>query len=255
MKLSLIVPCYNEEKNIQKGVLDRIANYVQGHKYFTEVLIVDDGSTDSTKQIIKKEYLPKFKFLRLIENEHEGKARAVIEGIKQSKEEFVMFSDIDLATPLEEAEKLIEQAEKGFEVIIGSRSTAREGAPFLRKLMAVGFIMVRNVGLGLRNIRDTQCGFKMFKREVAIEIIDRMHIFDKHKLVTGSSVSAAFDLEFIFLASKMKKKIKEVPVIWRHVETKNVTFMKDTIETLRDIAKIMYLNLRGAYSTSDVKTQ
>ncbi len=248
MKISLIVPCYNEERNIQKGVLDRIANYVQDHKHFTEVVIVDDGSTDSTKDIIKKEYLPKFKFFRLVENNHEGKARAVIEGVKQSKEQFVMFTDIDLATPLEESEKLIIQAEKGFDIVIGSRNSTREGAPLLRKVMAVGFIVIRNLALGLRNIRDTQCGFKLFKREVALAIIDRLKLFDKHKTVTGSSVSAAFDLEFLFLASKMKKKIMEVPVIWRHVETKNVTFIHDALETLRGIAVIMYHNLRGDYN-------
>ncbi len=248
MKISLVIPCYNEEKNIQKGVLDRIANYVQGHKHFTEVLIVDDGSTDSTREIIKKEYLPKFKFFRLVENDHEGKARAVIEGIKRSKEQFVMFSDIDLATPLEESEKLIEQAEKGFDIVIGSRNSTREGAPILRKVMAVGFIVVRNLALGLRNIRDTQCGFKLFKRDVALAIIGRMRLFDKKKTVVGSSVSAAFDLEFIFLAAKMKKKIMEVPVIWRHVETKNVAFIHDVLETLRGIAIIMYHNLRGDYN-------
>ncbi|MBP6044765.1 MAG: glycosyltransferase [Microgenomates group bacterium] len=248
MKISLIIPCYNEEKNIQKGVLDRIANYVQDHKHFTEVVIVDDGSTDSTKEIIKKEYLPKFKFFRLVENNHEGKARAVIEGIRQSKEPFVMFTDIDLATPLEESEKLIAQAEKGFDIVIGSRNSTREGAPILRKVMAVGFIVIRNLALGLHKIRDTQCGFKLFNRDVALAIIDCIRLFDRQKTVTGSSVSAAFDLEFLFLASKMKKRIMEVPVIWRHVETKNVTFFHDVLETLRGIAVIMYHNVRGDYN-------
>src|SRR5687768_7995844 len=125
MKISLVIPCYNEEANIQKGVLDRIGNFVKDHPAFTEVLIVDDGSSDSSRDLIKKNYLPKFKQMKLIENNHRGKAYAVIEGIKGAKEEYVMFSDIDLATPLEESEKLIEEAEAGSPIIIGSRSSTR----------------------------------------------------------------------------------------------------------------------------------
>ncbi len=248
MKISLIIPCYNEETNIQKGVLDRIANFVTDSSNFTEVLIVDDGSSDRSRELIKKNYLPKFKQFKLIENNHQGKAYAVIEGIKKAKEEYVMFSDIDLATPLEESEKLIEQAKKNSEIVIGSRSTTRAGAPVLRKVMAVGFIVVRNIALGLRDIRDTQCGFKLFKRDAALTIINRMKLFERTEDVKGSSVSAAFDLEFLFLANKMGYKIKEVPVTWRHVETKNVSFIHDTLETLRDIVKIMYNNLTGRYN-------
>lgn len=248
MKISLIIPCYNEETNIQKGVLDRIANYVVANPSFTEVLIVDDGSTDSSKELIKKNYLPKFKQLKLIENNHRGKAYSVIEGIKQAKEPFVMFSDIDLATPLEESSKLIDEVENDFDIVIGSRSTTRKGAPVLRKVMAVGFIVIRNMVLGLKNIRDTQCGFKLFKTDVALKVIERMKLFDRKNEVKGSSVSAAFDLEFLFLANKMGNTIKEVPVTWRHVETKNVTFIHDVLETLRDIAKIKWNDLTAKYN-------
>ncbi len=248
MKISLIIPCYNEEANIQKGVLDRIANFVMAHPIFTEVLIVDDGSTDSTKNLIKRDYLSKFKQLKLIENNHRGKAYAVITGIKNAKEQYVVFSDIDLATPLEESSKLIDEIKNGYDIVIGSRSTTRKGAPILRKIMAVGFIVIRNMVLGLKKIRDTQCGFKLFKTDVAMDVIQRMKLFDRKDEVKGSSVSAAFDLEFLFLANKIGNKIKEVPVTWRHVETKNVTFIHDVLETLRDIAKIKWNDLTGKYN-------
>jgi len=234
LTISLIIPCYNEETNIQKGVLDKIGNYTQNNTFFKEVLIIDDGSSDNSKKIIR-------------ENKHQGKAFAIIKGIKASKANWVMFSDIDLATPLEESEKLIAFAQKNIPIIIGSRNSQRAGAPFLRKIMAVGFIFIRNLILNLKRIKDTQCGFKLFKKSAALKIIDRLKVFHNHRQARGSSVTAGFDLEFLFLASKLNYQIVEVPVSWRHVETKNVSFLKDTLETLKDIAYIKYFDLTKKY--------
>ena len=161
MNISLVVPCYSEEANLQKGVLDKIGNFTRDDSRFAEVIFVDDGSIDSSRHIIKEKYLGKFPKLRLIENEHQGKAYAIITGICKAKGDFVLFSDVDLATPIEEAEKLIKEAQNGYPIVIGSRNTHRKGAPFLRKLMAVGFIIVRDILIGLSGIRDTQCGFKL----------------------------------------------------------------------------------------------
>jgi glycosyltransferase involved in cell wall biosynthesis len=247
MNISLIIPCYNEETNIQKGVLDKIGNFVKENDLFSEVVIVDDGSTDQSKKIIKDVYLSKFSKFKLVENNHQGKAYAIITGIKQAKADHVMFSDIDLATPIEEADKLISEAKKGNEIVIGSRSRNRTGAPILRRVMAVGFIFIRDVLINLRGIRDTQCGFKLFDKERALNIIEKLDVYGKQKAVQGSSVSAGFDLEFLFLASKMGLSIKEVPVTWRHVETKNVNFLRDSVETLGDIVKIKLLDLQGKY--------
>lgn len=249
MTISLIIPCYNEELNIQKGVLDKIGNFVKDNEKFVEVLIVDDGSTDESKQIIRDRYLPHFKKFKLIENNHQGKAFAVITGIKKAKGDYVLFSDIDLATPIEEAVKLIAESEKGNDIVIGSRSSDRKGAPILRRVMAIGFIYIRDFCIGLSGIRDTQCGFKLFKKDKALAVISKLNVFKEGHTVNGSSVSAGFDLEFLFLASKMGYKIKEVPVSWRHVETKNVNFMKDSVETLGDIMRIKVLDLKGKYNT------
>lgn len=246
MKISLIIPCYNEELNIQKGVLDKIGNYTKGDDRFNEILIVDDGSTDKSKKIIKERYLKIFPKFKLIENPHQGKAFTLITGIKKSTSQWVMFSDIDLATPIEEAEKLLKYTDY-FQIIIGSRNSTREGAPLIRKLMAKGFILIRNFLIGLKGIKDTQCGFKLFEKNSALKIIDNLKVFNHKKNIKGSSVSAGFDLEFLFLAVKYKYKIKEVPVIWKHVETKNVNFLKDSIETLIDIFKIKFYSLKGKY--------
>jgi len=248
LTISLVIPCYNEEVNIQKGVLDKIGNYTDNNKLFGEVIIVDDGSLDNTKKIIQTRYLPKFAKFRLIANPHQGKAYAVITGIKEAHGQYVMFSDIDLATPLEESDRLISQINHGYQIIIGSRNDKRDDAPLLRKIMAIGFIYIRNIFIGLKGIKDTQCGFKLFKKEAALQIIENLRVFKHRHKIRGSSVSAGFDLEFLFLAFKFGYKTKEVPVTWRHVETKNVNFFKDSIETLKDIFKIKYNDLKGQYT-------
>lgn len=247
MKISLVVPCYNEEANIQKGVLDKIGNFVLNDERFSEVIIVDDGSTDSSKEVIKNKYLKTYKKFSLIENSHQGKAFAVLTGIKRAKGDYVMFTDIDLATPIEEAEKLIAKIKGGGQIIIGSRNTNREGAPLLRKIMAKGFIVIRNIIIGLRGIKDTQCGFKLFERRAALKIIDKLQVFHDKRIAHDSSVSAGFDIEFLFLGQKLGYKITEVPVVWRHVETKNVNFIRDSLETLEDIFRIKVLDLQRKY--------
>jgi dolichyl-phosphate beta-glucosyltransferase len=248
MKISLIIPCYNEETNIQKGVLDKIGNYTASDERFGEVLIVDDGSSDTSKSVIKGKYLKIYSKFRLIEKSHQGKAFAVLTGIKEAKYDFIIFTDIDLATPIEEVEKLIFKTKNGGQIVIGSRNNSREGAPLMRKIMAKGFILVRNLVIGLKGIKDTQCGFKLFEKQVALKIIDKLQVFHNKRITRESSVSAGFDIEFLFLGQKLGYKIIEVPVIWRHVETKNVNFIRDTIETLKDIFKIKLLDIQGKYN-------
>jgi len=245
--ITLVIPCYNEELNIQKGVLDKIGNYVNHIPAIKEVIISDDGSTDRSKQIIKEEYIHHYPLFRLLENEHRGKAQALISAIQSAKSDYVLFTDIDLATPIEEVGKMIVEIEKGTDIIIGSRNTTRKGAPLTRKILALGFIFVRNFLIGLKDIKDTQCGFKAFNTEKAQKIIKSLVVFKKSHVVSGSSVSAGFDLEFLFLASKFGYSIKEIPVTWQHVETKNVHFVADSVETLKDIFEMKYYDIIGAY--------
>src|SRR3989344_3495307 len=247
MSISLIIPCYNEEANIQKGVLDKIGNFTKSDVKFLEVMIVDDGSNDHSKRLIKDEYLNQFPKFKLVENNHQGKAFAIITGIEKARGNLIMFSDIDLATPIEESGKLIEQVNQ-YDIVIGSRNSRREGAPLLRKIMALGFIMIRDFLIGLKGIKDTQCGFKIFKRKTALNIIKRLKVFHNKRVAEGSSVTAGFDLEFLFIALKLGYKIKEIPVTWLHVETKNVNFARDSIETLKDILKIKYFDFLRQYS-------
>ncbi len=244
--ITLIIPCYNEVANLQKGVLDKVGNFIQHDSRFTEVIIVDDGSTDDSHSIIE-EYMKLYPKFKLIKNNHQGKAYAIITGIAKAKGKQVMFSDIDLATPIEEANKLIKELENNYEIIIGSRSSARAGAPLTRKIMAFGLITLRGIFLGLGNLKDTQCGFKLFDTAAARKIISKLQVFKNGKSITGSSVSAGFDLEFLFVGRKLGYKTKEVPVLWRHVETKNVNFVNDSIETLMDMWKIRFADINKSY--------
>ena len=154
--------------------------------------------------------------------------------------------DIDLATPIEEADRLIKYLDE-YKIVIGSRNSKREGAPIFRKIMALGMIIIRTYFIGLKDIHDTQCGFKMFEKKAALDIIANLRVFETDKEIKGSSVSAGFDLEFLFVAQRLNYKIKEIPVIWRHVETKNVNFLKDSIESFSDILRIKWFGLTKKY--------
>jgi glycosyltransferase involved in cell wall biosynthesis len=244
-----VVPCYNEAANIQRGVLDTVGAFTACDPRFAEVLVVDDGSTDASRPLIAAA-ARRFPKLALVENRHQGKALAVIAGIRRARAEHVMFSDMDLATPLGEAEKLIAEARRGVDVVVGSRLTDRPGAPLHRKALAWGLLTVRDRLLGLTALRDTQCGFKLFRRQVALDIIGRLRVFTPARHVLGSSVSAAFDLEFLLIATQLGYRIAEVPVAWHHVENRSVRVVKDSLEALADIARIAYYARTGRYTRS-----
>ncbi len=250
--ISLIIPCYNEVSNFQKGVLDKIGNYVRDDERFIEVLIVDDGSTDESRDVITSKYLKQFPKFRLVCCSHRGKAPTVISGIQEAKGKYVFFTDADLATPIEEVEKLIEvQKSTGTPLVIGSRGAVRPDAPITRKIMALGMIMVRTLIVGLPGIKDTQCGFKLFDRTVALSVIDKLVVFKRKTVGRQASVSAIFDLEFLFIANRLRYKIVEVPVFWRHVETRRVSFFKDVYESLTDMARLKWYEMKGRYQITN----
>jgi len=246
MKLSIILPVYNEEQNIGNGTIGKVLSFLK-NKYDYELVIVDDGSSDNTVRLIKEEYGSNNK-IRLIEKNHEGKAYSIIRGIKESKGDIIFFTDFDLATPIQELDKLVKEVKNGYDIVIGSRSNIRKGAPFARKVLSKGLTVIRDIMIGLNGIKDTQCGFKAFKSKSAQAIIKKFKVFGEGHTIHGPSVSAAFDLEFLYIAKKSGYKIKEVPVEWRHVETRNVNFMRDATESLKDILMIRIYALMGKYN-------
>jgi glycosyltransferase involved in cell wall biosynthesis len=245
--LSVIIPAYNEETNIRLGALDKVSRYMERQAYSWEAIIVNDGSSDHTKTLLD-EFVKVNKGFRVLHNVHLGKAGTVATGVKAAKGDIVLFTDLDQATPIRELEKILPWFQRGFDVVIGSRSSNREGAPVLRIMMARGFMLLRSMLLGLRGIVDTQCGFKAFKREAAHDIFQSLKLYGTSKEVMGSMVTAGFDIEVIFLAKKRGYKIKEVPVEWHYVETRRVNPIKDSWQGLMDIFRIRLNAFKGYYS-------
>ena len=244
-KLSIIIPCYNEERNLRLGVLEKVYDYLEKKDFFWEVLIVDDGSTDYSVELIKR-FISRHKGFVLLSKQHQGKAATVKAGIMQASGETVLFTDMDQATPIDQMEKLIPWLHKGFDLVIGSRNSTRQGAPILRLAMASGFMILRNIILNL-GIKDTQCGFKAFKNQVAKDIFQALRMHIGHENVKGSTVTAGFDVELLFIAKKKGFKIKEVPVEWHYQETRNVNPWKDSLLGLNDLIRIRLNEVKGLY--------
>lgn len=245
--LSVVIPSYDEMANLQKGVLDKVEHFLAKSGYAYEVVIVDDGSKDGSAEFVKNFAAENPRF-RLIENPHLGKAGAVTTGMLKSLGQYILFSDMDQATPIEELVKLLPYFKKGYDIVIGSRYYQRKGAPLSRRIMAKGMIILRSLIVGISGISDTQCGFKMFSRNVASELFGRLKkIHSSPKTVSGSSVSAGFDVELLYLAQRMGYKIKEVPVNWLYVETRRVNPIKDSIDGALDLIKIKLNDIRGVY--------
>jgi dolichyl-phosphate beta-glucosyltransferase len=232
--------------NLQKGVLDKVEHFLEKQKFEYEAIIVDDGSTDGSVEFAERfiKDNPKFKLLK---NPHTGKAGAVTAGMLSAQGEYVLFTDMDQATPIEEISKLLPFVDK-FDIVIGSRSSQRKGAPWTRILMAKGMIILRTILVGLSGIEDTQCGFKVFKNSVAKKLFAKLN--DLHhgfKKISGSSVKAGFDVELLLLAQKMGYKIKEVPVEWLYVESRRVSPVKDSLEAVEDLVRIRLNDIAGKY--------
>lgn len=244
MKLSIVIPAYNEEKNIKKGVLDGVASYLKDVAYSYEVIIVDDGSSDNTVAVIKNLIKSK-KDWRLVQNKHGGKAFTVMTGLLAAKSDIALFTDMDQATPLSQVEKLLPKFDEDYDIVIGSR-TGRVGAPILRKLMAWGFSMTRGVILGLP-FRDTQCGFKAFNQKAISKIIPKIKGEWGVLHTKGGAVNAGFDVELLFLAKKYGFKIAEVPVDWKYVDSERVQVIKDAAAAIYDMIRIRWNNLMGKY--------
>ena len=225
-RLSVVIPAYNEETRIER-TLQRIVEYLNARGETYEILVVSDGSTDATETIVQRFAQAYPQVQLLVYQPNRGKGHAVRYGILRARGEHVLFSDADLATPIEELEKLEPYLDRGYPVAIGSRPLRESQLvirqPFYREMAGRVFNKVVQL-LAVRGIHDTQCGFKLFTREAAHEIFSRCRL-------NGFS----FDFEALFYAQRLGYPIAEVPIRWMHQEGSKVRLLRDGLRMLRDL--------------------
>jgi glycosyltransferase involved in cell wall biosynthesis len=254
--LSVVIPAYNETANIQYGALSKVADYLAQQDYSYEVVVVDDGSEDTTAELAQAfaDDHPQF---RVVRNPHRGKAYTVATGLRQAIGDITLFSDMDQATPIGESAKLLPFFEQGFDIVIGSRGTIRRNAPIWRRAMSSSQVLLRNLILGFNDITDTQCGFKAFRRGVIEPVLNNLHVYAQTDVreVQGASVSAGFDVEMLFVAKQLGYKIKEVPVEWDYRFSRRVNLLRDSMRGLRELISIRGAEIRGAYRNATTRTR
>jgi dolichyl-phosphate beta-glucosyltransferase len=249
--VSVIIPCYNEAKNLERGVLDEVYQYLAQQNYAWEVIIVNDEATDNSKSLIEH-FIASRKRFSLFDIPHGGKPAAVWAGIQSAKGDVVLLTDMDQSTPIGELGKLLDGYRQGFDVVIGSRGMTREGFSLIRKLGSVVFRALRGLFL-LRDISDTQCGFKLCRRQVALELFPHLEFF-RQKKPTGWKVTA-YDVELLYLVEKAGYKIKEVVVSWSNRDESNTKsrsgdlarYVNESIDMARQVARVELNQLRGLY--------
>lgn len=245
--LSVVIPCYDEMANLQKGVLDKVEHFLTKKNISYEVVVVDDGSTDGSLEYLQEFMLENPQF-HLIKNKHMGKGGAVTSGMLQAKGEIRLFTDMDQATPIEELNKLLPFFGQGYDVVIGSRARRRKGAPLARRFISLASIFLTRMIVGIRHISDTQCGFKAFTAKSADELFGQISaVHHGFKEVSGSAVTSGFDVELLYLAQNKGYKIQEVPVNWLHVETRRVNLIRDSVIGFVDLLTIRKNIMTGVY--------
>jgi dolichyl-phosphate beta-glucosyltransferase len=242
VKISVVIPAYNEEERIGATVL-RIKDYLEKKGYEYEIIVVDDGSNDKTAEVVAR-FLPRSQGglpqIQLLQNKgNKGKGFSVKRGVLNSKGDYILFSDADLSTPIEELDKLLEYIKSGFDIAIGSRglkeSDVQIHQAWHRERMGKIFNLLVRIFV-LRGIKDTQCGFKCFSRGVAYKLFPK-------QLLEGFG----FDVEILYLARKKGYSIKEVPVKWYNSPQTRVNALRDSIRMFMELVKIRINDWKGKY--------
>lgn len=249
-EISVIVPTYNEEKRGIKKNLAVVVDFLESESYDYELIVADDGSTDNTIGVAE-EFARGKERVKILKLSHRGKGATVRDGMLSAQGKYLLFSDADLATPIEELRRLLNWVkEQGFDIAIASREgigARRENEPWYRHFLGRGFNFLVKL-IALRGIEDTQCGFKLFKAAVAKDILKRLKIYGAEETAElRHPYLGAFDVEILFLAKKLGYKIKEVPVAWHYAATQKLDPLKDSLRMARDVLLVRLNDLRGRY--------
>jgi len=241
--LSIVVPAFNEEKRIGQS-LDQVLEFLKQGHYQAEVIVVDDGSRDETARRVSQridDFSAAGVELRVLTNDpNRGKGFSVKRGLTEAKGEVVLFSDADFSSPISEAPKLVEPIlENRADVTFGSRALNRtligKRQPLLRDFGGRVFNFLMQTITGLR-YKDTQCGFKAFRREPSLPVFRRQRI-----------ERFGFDPEVLYIAKKHGLRLLEVPVVWNDSEGSTVNYLTDSPKMFVDLVRIRVNDLAGRY--------
>ena len=234
--LSIVIPTYNEEALIS-GTLVQVADFLKTRGYTWEVVVADDGSTDTTARLVEvfAQANPQVRLLRL---RHRGKGSAVRGGMLEANGKYRFLCDADLSMPIEQVERFVPPQAQGLDLAIGSREASgarRFGEPAHRHMMGRFYNALVRI-MAVPGLKDTQCGFKCFRGEI-------VPLLFRHQTMEGF----AFDVEVLFLARKAGLVIREVPIDWHYREGSKVRPLRDALAMTRDLLKIRWRNWRSSY--------
>lgn len=242
-RYSIIIPAYNEAARIGNS-LEKILGYAARRGWSAEVIVVNDGSRDDTAAVVEG-FLVRYPELRLLANPgNRGKGYSVRHGMLEARGDVRLFTDADLSSPIEEAEKLFAALEAGADVAIGSRwlrselQTRRQ--PYYRQMFGRMFNLMLRVTLGL-GFKDTQCGFKAFTRRAAEAVFPAQRI-----------ERWAFDPELLYLAGRHGMKVAEVPVAWAHREGTQISPLRDGLRMFGEVLKVRWNAMAGRYAVREL---
>ncbi len=237
-KYSIVIPAFNEAARIGK-TLESVISCIRARGWAAEVIVVNDGSKDATAEVVQA-FAATAPEVRMIENaENRGKGYSVRAGFLQALGDIAMFTDADLSAPIEEAERLFAAISEGADIAIGSRwlKTSRQThrQPLYRQFFGRCFNLVIRTVMGL-DFADTQCGFKAFTRSAA-QTVFQLTTIERW----------GFDPEILFIGLKRGFWIIEVPVSWAHDSRSRLSYIKDGMKMLEELAIIRWRAFRGLY--------
>ena len=238
--LSIIIPAYNEEHRLPR-TLEQIFTFLDKQNYTAEVLIVENGSNDRTLEIAQK-FAEQRKRLQVYTEEKRGKGNAVKRGMLEARGEYRFLCDADLSMPIEEVNKFLPPQLTGFDIAIGSREApgaVRYNEPGYRHWGGRGINLLIRL-LALPGLRDTQCGFKCFRADIAEDIF-RYQTFD----------GISFDPEILFIARLRGYKTIELPIPWYYSNESRINLLHDTLAMIKDLLTIRRNARRGLYDPKD----
>ncbi|MDQ3856500.1 MAG: glycosyltransferase family 2 protein [Chloroflexota bacterium] len=245
--LSVVVPAYNEMERLPR-TLPAIVEFLSAQGYTYEVVVADDGSTDSTREAVRA-IAARFPRVRLLELPHRGKAFAVRKGMLDATGDRILFTDADLSAPISQVRRLMRCLDEGYDLAIGSREAPgarRYSEPVHRHLMGRVYNLAVRVLTG-HGFQDTQCGFKLFTREAAHDIFNRLLLYaDDAPPVSGPMVTG-LDVEVLQVACSRGYRVAEVGVEWHYTPGSKVKPALDTYRMLKDLTNVRLNDLRGRY--------